>query len=140
MGLETPAAITFLLQNSGQPDDILTITPKTADTYFVEFYQKTIGDRTSLTMYSQSLSDYIQKFLVALQFDLHIPEYLQVEIPGFPCILLRPRSQTPTQRTDLVHWIQGCVDFLKVQGNWPVIHNPGPRKPAGSIVMANSIV
>ena len=130
MGAEIPAAIIILLQRSGKPDDILKITPKDADTYFVEFKEHAVTSRVSLTMYSQNLSHYIQNFLLGLYFDLHIPDYVQIEVPGFSSILIQPKSLTAEQRERLVYWISTTVQFLETQAAWPMQHNPGPHMSA----------
>jgi hypothetical protein len=115
----TPAKIVVRIQNEGNPDDILTLDPDAYSSGFnVTFNQQTTLMKTTHWIDYDNVVEYLEAFFGSLAFDCDNKtcSFVQIEIPGLPCVLLKKKN--------LMAYLYGVVDDyldqLKINEEWPV--------------------
>lgn len=118
------ASIYFILQKTGKPDDLLKITPNAYDyDYIVHYNQKYLKNSVSFYADPDSLKDYLYNFLTGLAYDSDGPEFLQVEVPGHPCTLLKLEDYDYDDLADFADHVVSNITLLEGLTNWPAESN-----------------
>ena len=89
-----PSIIRIILQKEAAQDDVLTISPvHNKKSYNVKFTQNTIQNVYDFNIPSADLEVYLRNFMRNIAFDANPCNYIQVEFPGMPCVIV-PQKQT----------------------------------------------
>jgi hypothetical protein len=116
------APINIIVQNgAGVSDDLLRILPsEDVDFYEISYKQRTINQHITHRVSVSTIIDYLESFFTALSRDVAGPEYVQIECPTFPTILLNPR--------DLVSYIPTLTQqIVLLEPDWPFERTYGPK-------------
>jgi len=87
------AKILVTIQRDGKSDDLLIVTPDLeSDGYYVTFKQKTIGNTVDRYFENAALLPYISSFFTGLLYDHQRPDFVQIDVPMYPTVLLTPEK------------------------------------------------
>lgn len=116
----TPAKIHIRLQFSdGKPDDVLVLDPdNSSNGFIVTFYQNTTSMKTSHWTDYDTVVCYLDSFFKSLKYDSDRESctYIQVEIPGLPCVLLKKHSAVEY----LHEVVEDYLEELLLNDEWPM--------------------
>ena len=126
------APIRIVLQKSTMnpaEDDILKIVPHEEDGYDVIFRNNTVSVVHTRHVATDDLMDYLENFFDAIQHDVTPYEFIQVDVPSYPPILL-----TPDCVDEYLYVIEDQIDGMSE--DWPVETllpiNPKPKSKSES--------
>ena len=105
--------ILVILQKTDCSDNLLTITPDADSTgYFVDFKQTDINTTNSKYVENDNLSHYLHLFFQSIEFDHQKCDYIQIDVPSFPSVILAPN--------DLSYYMDILEDQIEsLQDDWP---------------------
>ena len=107
------ATIKLIFQKDGCEDDILKITPSEENnTYDVVYTQNTINNVVYSNIAPRYLPQYLKIFLSSLALDEERGQYVQVDVPSFPTVIVKMAKVLEYYEL-LVEQIQSIED------NWP---------------------
>ena len=112
------ATIIFYLQKNNNPDDVLIVHRLHNGRYRATFKNSTVGLDyiTDIETY-QDLVKYLDNFMMFVIYDRDGCDFVQIDIPGLPTILIRPYKRD----WDSVYY--RVRDYLysvsKTTFNWP---------------------
>jgi hypothetical protein len=116
----TPAKIHIRLQyTKDKPDDVLVLEPDNESSGFnVTFFQNTTSMKTSHWIDYDDVVSYLESFFTGLKYDYDAESctYIQVEIPGLPCVLLKKHNAVQY----LHDVVEDYLDDLFVNDEWPM--------------------
>ena len=108
------AKILVTIQRDGRPDDVLSVSPDLdSDGYYVSFRQRTVGNTTSHYCENGGLVSYLRQFFTALLFDHDQPDFIQLDIPMYPTVLLTSKTLLSYENYVLGNQI------ASLQDDWP---------------------
>jgi hypothetical protein len=85
--------IVLILQKTGVADDVLKITPNSqASGFDVVFDQHTINVSNVLYVEQSEITSYIYRFFKSVAMDEDSCEFVQIDCPAYPTVLLTPKK------------------------------------------------
>ena len=85
--------IVVILQKTGAADDVLKITPNPhASGFDVVFNQHTINVSNELYVEQSEITSYLYRFFMSLWKDEDSCEFVQIDCPAYPTVLLTPKK------------------------------------------------
>jgi hypothetical protein len=85
------APIIIYLQTNDRPDDILIINRITSKLFRASFVSNTVGYKFQQNLFGYNeLIQYLDTFMMLQACDRQACEYIQVDIPGMPAIMIKP--------------------------------------------------
>ncbi len=116
----TPAKIHIRLQFvPGKSDDVLVLEPDNSSNGFnVTFFQNTTSMKTSHWIDYDNVVSYLESFFTGLKYDCDAESctYIQVEIPGLSCVLLKKHNAVQY----LYDVVEDYLDELFDNDEWPM--------------------
>lgn len=101
------AMLNIIIQRDGSPDDVLRITPSQIDDgYNMTLVQNTIGLTTTKRMANWELVPYLTLFFAVINMDTDRPDYIQIDSPSLPSVLISPSQDIMPILTPIISLIQ----------------------------------
>lgn len=82
----------------------------------VIFHQRAVNIRTQLTVSRKDLPEYLEGFVAFMSHDLDPSLKTQIEIPGYPCIVLETKS---LYEEDVFKLVLSKIQFVESLAVWP---------------------
>ena len=125
--MPAPASIYILLQKVDHKDDLLTITPDPdhGSMFNVKYEQNNLNSVNTFSLSSNTISRYLNLFFESIEMDNDGSDFIQIEIPSFPTVVIRAGDSGYYASTILKQ-----IDFLiqtEEELGWPK-GNPSPPK------------